>query len=106
MSTPLFIRQNRKLVKVQPETIRFILIEKNYTKIVFYDDSGYMVRSTLGNILARLPKDMFIQTHRSYAVNINHIKSISSDHMEIDDHAVPIGRQYQKEFLSMLNVLE
>jgi DNA-binding LytR/AlgR family response regulator len=70
MMKPLFIWQDKTLKKVNPIDVVFLVTENNYTKICFSDKTCYQVRSPLSGIMKKLPQDIFIQTHRAYAVSV------------------------------------
>ena len=67
---------------------------------VFFRQAGksnlcLMVPGTLTNILAWLPKEIFIQIHNSYIINrlqVNFISPHTAIH--INDFTLPIGRKY------------
>jgi DNA-binding LytR/AlgR family response regulator len=106
MLKPLFVWENKVYKKIQPETVVFLAIEENYTRIYLVDGSFLTVRATLASALKLLPSDLFIKVHRSYAVSVLHIDTIHRDHVEIGDQPIPIGRQYYQKFLSRLDVIE
>jgi len=106
MLKPFFVWQDKMLKKVHPEDVICLFTEKNYTKIFLSDKSYYMVRSTLSNALKKLPDDIFIKTHRSFAVSVLYIDSIYKDHLVVGDEPVPIARQYYKSVRNKLNIIE
>ena len=64
-----------------------------------------MARSTLKGILKKLPPDIFIQTHRAYAVSVFFIDDIAKDHLNIGDAAIPIARQYYDQLVEQLQII-
>lgn len=57
-------------------------------------DGIYKCRLSLSHILSHLPED-FIQCHRSYIINIRHIRKISRTTITLSNKTtVPIGRNY------------
>lgn len=58
--------------------IRVICGEKRYIHIVMLNGDVHEVRTTLRDMEARLPKDLFFRCHRSYIVNVNEIKQIKT----------------------------
>ena len=82
--------------------ISFIQAEHVYVK-VFNKDGNYILhRSTLKDILSKLPINQFIQTHRSFVVNIRHISSWDANFIYIGKHEIPMSRSKKKEVLEML----
>jgi two-component system response regulator LytT len=103
---PIFVWQNRKLIRVFPEDVVGLRIDENYTKIYINEESSITIRSTLTSALEKLPEDMFIRVHKKFAVSILYIESIANDHLIIGKEAIPIGRQYKKALLYKLNIIE
>ena len=45
----------------------------------------------LKDMMEQLPTDQFLQCHRSYVVNLAHVQSAASDHLQMDNgDRVPI----------------
>lgn len=60
---------------------------------------------SLSKLMHFLPAHIFIQTHRSYVANINHIKRIVGNTLHVGDAIVPIGREYKECVYSRLNIV-
>jgi DNA-binding LytR/AlgR family response regulator len=106
MLKPFFVWQNKVLKNINPQDVMCLCTEGNYTKIVISDGTFYLVRSSLAGALKKLPPEMFIKTHRSYAASIYYIDNIARDHLTIGDNSVPIARQYYRAVMKQLNVIE
>ena len=64
---------------------------ENYVIIhTFY--SKEIVNITLKKMMEKLPDDIFLQVHRCYIVNLNHVTAIDGNQLKIDSHQVPIAR--------------
>jgi len=50
-----------------------------------------------------LPKDEFLQVHKSFAIAKKHIKSIEGNRVYIGDFIVPIGKLYKANLIKILN---
>lgn len=59
---------------------------------------------TLSELMKFLPTQIFIQVHRSYVVNINHIERIIGNTLFVGEAMVPIGREYREKLYSRLNI--
>lgn len=105
MQKPFFVWQNKVLKSVNPEDVMCLLTEGNYTKIIL-SDKFYLVRSSLSGALKKLPPEMFIKTHRSFAASIHFIDNIARDHLTIGNESIPIARQYYKLVIERLNIIE
>ena len=85
------------IVKIPYEDI--IIIEMDsHNAVITTNTDKYITRRTLAEILGSLQDEIFIQCHRSCAVNIQHIYSISKKNLSLsNDMVVDIGRKYIKE---------
>ena len=57
-------------------------MEDHYCKLVFNNEGEIKkeyVRLSLKEALADLPSSLFVQVHRSYAVNLQHVKYIKKE---------------------------
>ncbi len=106
MLTPFFVWQDKALKRIHPEDVMCLNTEGNYTRIVLSDKSYYLVRSTLSAALEKLPPDLFIRTHRSYAVSVQFIDNVARDHLIIEDEVVPIAKRYYNQLVDQLNIVE
>ncbi|PWT79158.1 MAG: DNA-binding response regulator [Bacteroidetes bacterium] len=90
----LFIRADRKNIKVNFEDILFIESLKDYVKVVTIERS-ILTKQAISNIEKLLPKELFARTHRSFIVSIDKINSYSQDLIQIHKQEIPIGRSYR-----------
>lgn len=89
----IFLKVEKKLVKIKFETILYIESLKDYIK-VFTSSGDYLVHKSLTSITEELPKEKFLRIHRSFTIAIDKVKSVEGNLIEIDSKRVPIGRKY------------
>jgi DNA-binding LytR/AlgR family response regulator len=65
-------------------------------------DKKLVTLSTLKGMMETLPKDNFIQPHKSYLVNMNAIKSIEGNILNIDKYQVPVSRYLKEEVMERI----
>lgn len=109
---------NKKKQQIKEESIilinsltkqdRFIIddilyIEAQRNKTLFYlkDSTTRGVNSSFYMILSQLPKEHFVQIHKSFAVNRIAITRIESKSIVIGDKIIPVGRVYKKNIDSL-----
>lgn len=86
------------LVSVHLRDIQYIEAFGHYA-IVHTADEAYRFRSTLKDVMSRLPKGYFASPHKSYVVNLEHIRSATATEIVLDcGVVVPIGRKRMQEF--------
>lgn len=89
----IFLKVEKKLVKIKYDTILYIESLKDYIK-VFTTTGDYMVHKSLTSITEELPKEKFLRIHRSFTIAIDKVNSIEGNLIEIASKRVPIGRKY------------
>jgi DNA-binding LytR/AlgR family response regulator len=97
----IFIRENRKQIKLLFNTILYVQGLKDYIKI-FLDDGSHIIKSTLSNFEKQLPND-FLRVHRSYIVNKLKISAYTNHDIEMGDNEIPIGENYKNIVISEFN---
>jgi DNA-binding LytR/AlgR family response regulator len=105
MLKPFFIWKDKKLISLNPADVMFLKTIGNYTNIILSNETYFMVHASLSSTLKKLPPDLFIKTHRSWAASIFYIDTIERDHLNIGENVIPIARQYYKSVLGQLNVI-
>lgn len=89
----IFMKVEKKLVKIKFDTILFIESLKDYIK-VFTTTGDHLVHKSLTSTIEELPQDNFLRIHRSYIIAIDKVKSIEGNLIDIDSKRIPIGRKY------------
>ncbi|WP_299335487.1 LytTR family DNA-binding domain-containing protein [uncultured Psychroserpens sp.] len=97
----MFVRSNRKMIKIDYDAIIYIESYSDYLKIHLKDQT-IITRETITAIEAKLPKQRFLRIHRSYIVAVSCIQSFTNEHITINNIAIPISRSYKKEVLRHL----
>lgn len=97
----IFVRSDRKMIKINFDDIRFIESLSDYIKI-HLSDKTIITRETITNIEAKLPQKDFIRTHRSFIVSISNIESFTNEYIEIGINEIPISRSYKDSVLKKL----
>jgi len=90
----LEIMSNRKIAKIPYDDILYIESLSDYIKVITAEDQ-IISKEKISNLASRLP-DIFLRIHRSYIINTERIKHISSDEVMVDDVLLTIGRSYRK----------
>ncbi|MEO0573048.1 MAG: LytTR family DNA-binding domain-containing protein [Bacteroidota bacterium] len=90
----MFLRSNKKYVQVSLNKVLFVESTGNYIRIVLKDNE-IQVREKISEIIKMLPKNDFIQVHKSFIVAKTHINTIEGNRVMIDDFTIPIGKTYK-----------
>lgn len=89
----IFLKVDKKLVKIKFEDILYVESLKDYIK-VFTTSGNYLVHKSLTSMTEELPDSNFIRIHRSYTIAIDKVKSVEGNLIEITTNKIPIGRKY------------
>jgi DNA-binding LytR/AlgR family response regulator len=97
------------MVKVEYSTIRvnindILFIEglRDYVKI-YSGGKTILTKTTMKNIIEKLPSDRFLRVHKSYIVPIDKIDRIENNRIVIDKQRIPVGESFKIPFLKMVN---
>jgi DNA-binding LytR/AlgR family response regulator len=99
----IFIRKDYMLIKIKFDDLIWIRSEMNYLEL-YCRDNKHLIRSTLKDFVEKLPADIFLQVHKSFAINMKHISAIDHSHIWLTDVRVPIGRSYLDAIKTTLNL--
>lgn len=94
----IFVRSDRKEVKIIFDDILYIQSMKDYIQI-FTKNKKVTVKDSISNIEEKLSDD-FIRVHRSYVVNQREITAFTNHDIEIGEIEIPIGETYKAQFFS------
>lgn len=100
----LFLKENKKMVKIAINNILYIESIKDYIK-VFTTRKTVITKEQISQFAELLPKDKFLRVHRSYMVSLSKIDAYSASSIEVGDAEIPIGRNYKDECLKILSEL-
>ena len=90
-----FVKTDYRLEKVSFADILFAEAMENYVAL-YLTDRKIITHATLKSVQEYLPGTIFLQPHKSYLVNMQHINAIQGNVLHIGNFEVPISK-YQKE---------
>jgi DNA-binding LytR/AlgR family response regulator len=102
----VFVKDDLVYRRISVADLQYIQSFRNYLELNVGQGKKYVLRSTLKDFLAQLPPDVFIVTHRSYAVNLRLVNRIGGNFVGIDDHEVPMSREVRQEVVQRLNTYQ
>jgi len=94
--TFLYLKVERKTIKVNVKDILWIESLRDYVKVVI-KDQVYITKQKISLLEEMLPEKDFVRIHRSFIVAIGKITAFYSSSIEIDKHELPIGRNYKQD---------
>lgn len=101
----IYIRSKGRRQKVCFSDIVWIQSERNYVSIVT-DNDQFSTLIPIGTIEQQLPAYMFGRVHKSFIVAFRKVDYALKNHIslkwDVDTKQIPLGAQYKKSFLAVL----
>lgn len=97
----IFIKVDKKMVKINIDEILFIKGMKEYIKVVT-PEKTYITHKSLSSLTEELPEERFIRIHKSFTIALDKVKTIKGNRIQITSYTLPIGRNYSKEMKSKI----
>lgn len=104
LSNDLFVNIDRRLIKIDIDSIYLIEAKGDYIQIKT-EGKNYTVHSTLKKIEDKLPDNKFLKVHRSFIINFNKIIDIEDSSVLIKRDVIPVSRSNRPELMKRLNLL-
>lgn len=92
----LYLKVDRKTVKINVEEIYWIESLRDYIKVVL-KDKALISKQKISIIEELLPEDQFLRVHRSFIVSVDKVQSYHTHKLEIDGKELPIGRNFRND---------
>lgn len=99
----LLIKDGNQIVRVKTSEIYYVEAAGNYLKL-FTSNGTVLYRQTIKEFIEVLPGAIFIRTHKSYIVNIEHISRIEPFQLTLDNQKVPLSPNYKTEVWNKLGI--
>ncbi len=90
----IYLRSDRKMVKIHFNTIVFIESFKDYIVIHREPQTAIKVKQSLCSTACLLPKHEFMRVHRSFIIATSKITAFTKFDIELGERNIPIGRNY------------
>ncbi|WP_410222329.1 LytR/AlgR family response regulator transcription factor [Pedobacter sp.] len=97
----LFLRVDRKTVKVNVKDIYWIESVKDYVKVIL-EDKVLLSKQKISVLEDLLPEEQFCRIHKSFIISIDKVDAYYSYAVEIMGKQLPIGRNYKLQAMKCL----
>lgn len=95
----IYIKSERKFVRLFYKDILYIKGMKDYVMIYSSDNKKLMTAMNLGTITKQLPPEIFVRVSKSHLININFIDAVETDLIQLAGEEIPLGRTYREHFV-------
>lgn len=99
--TSIFVKTTLKYEKVDFADILFVEALDNYIAIQTVRKK-LVTHSSLSSFLNNLPRDKFVQIHKSFVVNVDKVTSLEGNLLGIDNYKLPVSKNYRAEIKERL----
>jgi len=97
----IMIRVKGSIVKVTLRDVLYAKAEGNYTML--YSIKGkYLLRGNLLETIENYLNHDFIRVHKSFAVQIDKVTSVSQNHVMLGTEEIPLGRTFKEALLERM----
>jgi DNA-binding LytR/AlgR family response regulator len=94
----LFLKVNKRLLRIPHGDIYYLEALGDYLKL-FTASQTHVAYLTLSKAEELLPPNVFVRIHKSYIINIRHIRYVEGNIVRILDQELPIGTTYRDQLL-------
>ncbi len=98
-----FVRSEYRSVRINFDDIMYIESKREYLDIVLTNDEIINTHGALSNISDKLPQNKFIRVHRSFIVNLDHVKVIERNSIVFGKQYIPINEQSKDIIMDFIN---
>lgn len=99
--TSIFVKTTLKYEKVDFADILFVEALDNYIAIQTVKKK-LVTHSSLSSFQNNLPRDKFVQIHKSFVVNVDKVTSLEGNILGIDNYKLPVSKNYRAEIRERL----
>ncbi len=99
----IFIKDESFYQKINLEEILYLKSDDNYLEL-FLKNRKHLVRGTLKAFQPKLPKDLFVQVHRSYVINLKAVEAFGANFVTVDGSKIPVSKSFQDKLKAHFKV--
>ena len=96
----IFVKSGFETFRLESTSILYLEKDGNYMNY-YCEDQKILARETIQEAFEKL-SDNFIQTHKSYIVNLENISSFTNNELTIGKEKIPISETHKNEVLNRL----
>ncbi|MEC5165518.1 two-component system response regulator LytT [Flavobacterium sp. PL11] len=101
----IFIKDKLKYTRINLDEVLYIKSERNYLELYTENEKPIVVRSSIQSFCEKINQSQFIQTHRSYVINFDHLTDLEMPFVTVKKTKIPISRKYMDVLLKKFRIL-
>jgi DNA-binding LytR/AlgR family response regulator len=98
----MMVKVEYSTILVNLNDILYIEGMKDYVKI-YSGGKPILTKTTMKNIIDKLPPDRFFRVHKSFIVSVDKINMIENSRIIINNQRIPIGESFRTPFFEMVS---
>lgn len=106
VSSPLFVKEGRELVRLEIENILFIKGQKDYVQFHMLDGQRTLSLMNLKDLEQQLADYRFLRIHQSYIINTAHLKRCALESVQVGKQTLPVSQSYRLQLKAYLKDLQ
>ena len=104
VQTSIVIKDGYDLINISFSEIVFLSSADNYVKIFLKNGKSVLSRSTISEMISRLPQNLFCQISRSSIINMNFISKVEKNNVLVNDIPLPITSTYRQKLIAQIHI--
>lgn len=102
---PLFFKKGKRIESFNPLDIVFVEAQADFVKALIGNDKHFFSHP-IRIMEQKLYQDFFVRVHRSYIINLRHIKYIEDGLINLGTVEIPLQKSYSAAFFEQLWKME
>ncbi|MBR9920290.1 MAG: response regulator transcription factor [Bacteroidetes bacterium] len=98
----VLLNDGSQKIRVETNNILFLQSEHVYVRVFLEGEESILQRSSMKELMDQLPADIFLQTHRSFIINVNKVKNWKTESLFIGQQEIPVSRGRRKDVFEVL----
>lgn len=104
VQTSIVIKDGYDLINISFSEIVFLSSADNYVKFYLKNEKSVLTRSTISEMISRLPQNQFCQISRSSIINMNFISKVEKNNVLVNDLPLPITSTYRQKLIAQIHI--
>ena len=104
VQTSIVIKDGYDLINISFSEIVYLSSADNYVKFYLKNGKSVLTRSTISEMISRLPQNQFCQISRSSIINMNFISKVEKNKVLVNDLPLPITSTYRQKLIAQIHI--
>lgn len=102
--TSIIVKDGYDLINIAFSEIVYLSSADNYVKFYLKNEKSVLTRSTISEMISRLPQNQFCQISRSSIINMNFISKVEKNNVLVNDIPLPINSTYRQKLIAQIHI--